>query len=462
MKAKITYSCVECGYQIGKWLGKCPECGGWNTLQEKKDEPSSSGKAIHQESLEIPRLQQVQSNQEKRIVTENQEFNRVMGGGICRDSVTILTSPPGGGKSTLALTISNDVASQGYRVLYASGEESASQIKNRADRTLGKIHENIWIVADTSFNKVLGAITAVDPDFIIVDSIQTFALKEFFPARAGNPTQTMECAGEIVRLAKSPLRPRAVMLIGQMNKNDELAGLRSLEHLVDTVLLMDGEKEEELRSITTAKNRFGSAGEMGFFHMTEQGLSPISNPSEYFMTKREEQETVLGSALSVVREGTRPIIVEMESLVSRSFTPYPARIGDAIGREQFNTLISVMEQRCNMALYDKNVVLKATGGLRLRQEPAINLSVIVSIASSVYRKAVPVNTAFIADVGLTGELKKVPAMEMRIRELDRMGFHAVFVAKGSIKKLNWDHIQVVEYKTLYQLIQYLFQQTKEK
>ena len=362
---------------------------------------------------------------------------------------------PDGGKSTLALKIANNTAKQGLNILYASGEESEGQIKSRADRILDGIDENIWIISTTSMNTVLGEIERINPDIIIVDSIQTFALEEFYPSRAGNPTQTMECAGELVRVAKSSSKPRAVIIIGQMNKQDELAGLRALEHLVDTVLIMEGDTQDELRSIIASKNRFGSTGEMGFFAMTEKGLVSIENPSEFFMTKRAENEAVSGSALTVVREGSRPIICEIESLVSKSFMPYPLRTGEALRKEQLNTIIAILEQRCGIGLYDKNVVIKITGGLKPREQ-SINLAVMISIVSSIYDKPVPNNTAFIADVGLTGELKKVPAVESRLRELARMGFKNVYIAKteGNIKKP--EGINIYEMKSIREVIISIF------
>ena len=357
------------------------------------------------------------------------------------------------GKSTLTLAIAAEIAKQGKKVLYATGEESDSQIKNRADRILEQINENIWIIADTSLNNVLAAITEIDADLIIVDSIQTFTLDEFLPARAGNPTQTMECANVLVQCAKNKERQRAIILIGQMNKNDEMAGLRSLEHLVDTVLFMEGNHEEELRSITATKNRFGSTGEMGFFTMTEKGLISIDNPSEYFITKREKNEVVSGSTITVIREGSRPVISEIESLVSNSFTPYPSRICEAMKKDQMNTLISILEQKGKISLYDKNVVIKTTGGIKLKEQ-AVNLAVIMCIASSVYNKAIPWDYAFIADVGLTGELKKVPSMESRVKELDRMGFVKVFIPQNSMRKIALQNIEVIECKTLIQVITY--------
>ncbi len=461
MKEKTIYICSECGYQSPKWIGKCPSCHSWNTFAEEM--PRTVKKSAVRQNTAVKhtphKLRDIVAEKSARITTSLNEFNRVIGGGIIKDSMTILTSPPGGGKSTLTLAISNDVANQGYRVLYATGEESVGQIKNRADRILDAISQNIWIVADNSLNHVLGAVEDMDPDLIIIDSIQTFALEEFYPARAGNPTQTMECANELLRLAKNPERPRAVIIIGQMNKSDELAGLRSLEHLVDTVLILEGENEEELRSIIASKNRFGPTGEMGFFSMTEHGLLSIDNPSEYFITKRGKDEAVSGSALSVIKEGSRPIIAEIESLVSNSFTPYPSRIGEALRREQLNTLISILEQRCGINLFNKNVVIKTTGGIKIKEQ-SVNLAVIMSIASSVMDKAIPSDYAFLSDVGLTGELKRVPSCELRIKELDRMGYRKVFIAKDSIRSIKTVSIEIVEFKNIREVMASVFPKGK--
>lgn len=445
-------------------MGKCPDCNEWNSLEEvvveaKKGSLRNSKATTTRKP--IKRLSEVTSSNSDRIITNINEFNRVMGGGIVKDSITIITAKPGAGKSTLLLQVADDVSSKGYKVIYASGEESDSQIKSRADRILDKINENIWIVSDTSMNNVVSSINEINPDLIIVDSIQTFTLEEYLPSRAGSPTQTMECANELLRIAKSNDRPRAVILVGQMNKSEEIAGLRSLEHLVDTVLIIDGENEEELRGLLSSKNRFGGTGEMGFFSMTESGMMSIDNPSEFFMTQRAKGEFVSGSALTVVREGSRPIIIEIESLVSNSFTPYPSRIGEGLGKEQLNTLISILEQRGGINLFNKNVVIKTTGGLRLREQ-AINLSVIMTIVSSVYDKGIPNDVVFIADVGLTGELKKVPSLESRIRELDRMGFKKVYIAKNSFSRpVNFNNINVVELKTLSDVIGDVFGKVKK-
>nr|WP_110114001.1 DNA repair protein RadA [Bacillus sp. CGMCC 1.16541] len=459
MKKKVAYKCNNCGFETIKWAGKCPNCEKWNTLEETIVEAKKNSLSVKSSQINrkpVQRLVDVQSSKSDRIVTDIGEFNRVMGGGIVRDSITIVTAKPGAGKSTLLLQVAENVASKGLKVLYASGEESESQIKNRADRILGKLNSNIWAVSDTSMDNVLTAIKEVDADLIIVDSIQTFTLDEHLPSRAGSPTQTMECANELLRIAKDSVRPRAVLLVGQMNKNEEIAGLRALEHLVDAVLIIDGENGEELRGITASKNRFGSTGETSFFSMTEDGMKPIENPSEYFMTQREGNMEVSGSALTVVREGTRPIIVEIESLVAVSFTPYPSRISENLKREQLSTLISILEQRGGIDFFNKNVVVKSTGGLKLREQSA-NLAIIMSIVSSAKDKGIPNDTLFIADIGLTGELKRVPSLEARLKEADRMGFKRAFVPKKAIpKQIHFESLKVIQMNTLSEVIDAVF------
>lgn len=457
MKKRTAYICNNCGYESAGRLGKCPECDTWGSLELTAIETEKGVKGSKKifEKKPIKRLNEVVSTNSDRIVTSLSEFNRVMGGGIVKDSISILSAKPGAGKSTLLLQVANELATMNYKVLYASGEESESQIKSRANRIIKNIHENLWVVSDNSMDNILENVDDIDPDLIIVDSIQTFTLDAFPASRAGSPTQTMECAYELVKLAKNHLRPRVVFIVGQMTKEDELAGVRALEHLVDTVLIIEGESGEELRILLTTKNRYGSTGEMGFFNMTEEGMVSIDNPSEFFMTKREPWDLVSGNSISVVREGTRPIILEIESLVSDSFTPYPSRISECMKREQLNTLISILEQRGGMKLYDKNVVIKTTGGIRLTEQ-ASNLAVIMSIVSSVLKVGIPNDIVFISDVGLTGELKKVPSLEARLKEVDRMGFKQAFIAKGVGKGFNLKNIKVIEFKTLKEVVNYVF------
>lgn len=466
-KNKQVYVCRECGYEIGKWMGQCPECRAWNTFEEKQTAISSQGGQVAYarpkvgEGLQQLKKVSVQSND--RIVTDMKELNRVLGGGLVRDSITIIAARPGAGKSTLLLQTAQDVAASGHKVLYVSGEESESQLRRRASRILKEIHENIWVHSTSHLNEVLSAIDMMDPTLIILDSIQTFFLDEY-PSRPGSPTQVLECTNAIMKIAKDPNHPRAVLMAGQLTKDDELAGVRALEHMVDTVLYMEADPAEELRTLSATKNRFGSTGEMGFFTMEESGLQAIDNPSQYFMTKREPSKEVTGSALSVIKEGTRPMIAEIESLISQSFTPYPSRIAECMKRDQLATLISILEQRGGIALYDKNVVLKSTGGLKLNQQ-SVNLAVIMSLVSSALKKNIPSDTVFIGDVGLTGELKKVPSLETMIREIGRMGFKRIIVPLDSVKtelrqKLSGVHI--CEVRTVTEVIRIIFGDYKRK
>lgn len=460
-KAKQVFVCTSCGQVYSKWQGRCDGCREWNTIEEQIVDTSKKNNARGAKSSFISkRLVDVTGTASERIITSIGEFNRVMGGGIVKDSLTIITARPGAGKSTLLLQVAQDVASQGLNVLYASGEESESQIKNRAERILDTINPNIWIHSDVSLNNVLAAVEDVDADLIIVDSIQTFIMEEY-SSRPGSPVQTMECANALLQIAKNGRKPRAVIVVGQMTKDDEIAGVRALEHLVDAVLVIEGESGEELRGVTATKNRFGSTGEAAFFAMTEKGMEPIENPSEYFMTQRSANEQVSGSALTVVREGTRPIIVEIESLVSTSFTPYPARISENMKREQLNTLISILEQRGKVQLFDKNVVVKTTGGLKLKEQ-AVNLAVIMSVVSSERGKGIPSDTLFIADIGLTGELKRVPTLEARLKEADRMGYKRAYVAKKSLQRqIALKNLMVIEKNTLSEVIWSVFEERKD-
>lgn len=444
MKKKTSYKCSNCGYTSNGFFGKCPGCGEWNTLIEVDESPKSS-KLLENKENARP-LGEVQVKGSERVQTEIEEFNRVMGGGIVRDSISIITAKPGAGKSTLLLQVANDLATKGFKILYASGEESESQIRSRADRILANISQNLFVYSTNVMDYCLEEIDRIDPDFIIIDSIQTFILREI-QSRSGAPTQVMECAHRMVEVAKGK-RPRMVFLVGQMTKEDELAGVRALEHLVDTVILLESENNEQLRSLVATKNRYGSTGEMGFFIMNEKGLESLDNPSEYFMTERKQGEELPGSALSVVREGTRPIILEIEALASSSFLPYPSRISECMRREHLNTLISILEQRANMKLMDKNVVIKTTGGIKLK-ETASNLAVMMSIFSSLKNISIDTQTIFIADVGLTGELKGVPSIDERIKEAERMGFKRVFTSPGKYKK---SKLQIIECKTISEVI----------
>ena len=315
-----------------------------------------------------------------------------MGGGLVRDSVSILTARPGAGKSTLLLQLSKSYADEGLKVLYVSGEESESQIKSRSQRIMKDEPKNLWILSTNSMDLAIKEIRATGADIVILDSIQTFSLQEF-DNKQGSPTQTIEVAGKAVDLAKNPEKKRAFIMVGHMTKTGEMAGLRTLEHLVDTVLILDGSPDEDLRVLTSSKNRFGRTGEIGLFSMDEEGLIEITNPSEYFITQRDSE--IEGSAISVTKEGSRLLEVEIESLVSKSFMPYPQRIGDSLRRDDLNTLISILQERAGLNLFDMNVIIKTTGGLKL-SEPAVNLAIIMSIASSYLKKPISDKVVFLS------------------------------------------------------------------
>lgn len=450
-KIKKAYQCTNCGHSQGVWAGQCPSCKKWGSLVEVVVKEEKNQNIIFEEN-KAKKLKSIEVNKDLRIKSSYKEFDRVMGDGLIRDSVSILTARPGAGKSTLLLQLSKSYADMGLKVLYVSGEESESQIKSRADRIMAKLPENVWILSTNSMDQAISEIKKIDADIVFLDSIQTFSLREF-DNKQGSPTQTIEVANKAVEIAKDPKKKRAIIMIGHMTKANEMAGLRTLEHLVDTVLILDGESDEDLRVLTTSKNRFGRTGEIGLFSMTEDGLLEISNPSQYFISQRDND--VEGSAIAVTKEGSRLLEVEIESLVSKSFLPYPQRIGDSLRKDELNTLISILQERAGLNLFDYNVIIKTTGGLKL-SEPSVNLAIMVSIASSFLKKSVSDKTVFIAEVGLTGELKKVPQIRQRLKELERLGYEKCFIAKNSLDSSEFKSLKVIELANIREVLEALF------
>ncbi len=422
-KLKRAFECKNCGHIQNVWAGQCPECGKWGTLIEKtiKNERTSSKENSLDFENEARLLKEVKLDESERIKSSFEEFDRAIGGGLVRDSVSILTARPGAGKSTLLLQLSSSYAKDGFKVMYVSGEESESQIKARADRIIGEISKNIWILSTNSMDLAEIEIKKKDADIVILDSVQTFFLNEF-DNKQGSPTQTIECANKCVDLAKNPEKKRAFIMVGHMNKSGEMAGLRTLEHLVDTVLVLDGESEDDLRLLTSTKNR---------------------------------DSAIEGSAISVMKEGSRLLEIEIESLVSKSFMPYPQRIGDSLRKDDLNTLISILQERAGINLFDENVIIKATGGLKIREQ-SVNLAIMISIASSYLKKPVDNKTVFIAEVGLTGELKKVPQIKSRLKELERLGYKKAYIGKCSIDKKEYKNLEIKEMKNIKEVISDVF------
>lgn len=457
MAEKVRYVCKNCGHVQTGWTGKCSVCGSWASMEEVTVDSSKKKKKKKSTNMgerAVP-LPQVVSKASKRLDTGMKEFNRVLGAGLVKDSVNMLTARPGAGKSTLLLQLSMNFALQGEDVLFASGEESKGQIKNRAERLFNKLNEHIYILSTSSMDLVIEEVKRIRPRILVLDSIQTFELDEF-SQRQGTPTQTIGVIDQAVNLSKDPQHPMASFIVGHMTKADEMAGLRTLEHLVDTVLYLDEGGDEGLRFLRTTKNRFGYTGEVGLFQMTEKGLIEVDDPYRFFLTKREKP--VSGASISLQKEGSRFIPIEIEALVSPSFEPYPMRIGDSLRRDQLNTLVAILEVRAGYRLDQKNIVLKVSKGIAIKERTS-DLAVLMAIASAADGFSLSDRDVFLGEVGLTGELKKVADGERRIRELSRMGFQRVFVS-ADFPKEKVGALEVIPIRNISQLIDYIKSPTK--
>lgn len=429
MSKKIRYICSECGYVSTGWVGKCPSCDSWGSMEEsaieKNDNTSSvlKRKKTKEELLAIP-IKEVKLDRSERWDTGIEELNRVLGGGLIKDSVTMLTARPGAGKSTLLLQVAESLSYRGVSTLYASGEESSSQIKARACRIFSKMPEKLFLISGNSMERVMDEVSRLKPDILILDSVQTFELEEY-PQRRGTPTQTLQVTSELVEMCKDRQRSMASFIVGHMTKNNEMAGIRTLEHLVDTVLYLDDAYDGNLRLLRASKNRFGYTGEVGLFKMEEDGLIQVSDPYELFLTRRSK--SVIGTAISLQKEGSRFIPIEIEALVSPSYEAYPTRIGDSIGRDRLNTYVAILEEKAGIKLGSHNVIIKAVGGMKIKERSS-DLATLVAIASSYGKFNLDSRDAFIAEVGLTGELRRVEGLDRRLSELARLGFRRVFVS----------------------------------
>ena len=424
MKLKTVYVCQKCTYQSPKWIGKCPECEGWNSFIEdvinigKKDVVSRTPRRV--ESLSPTKLNETKETQ-KKLSTSIEEFDRVIGDGIVPGSLTLLTGEPGIGKSTLTLQIANNVAKK-TSVLIISGEESVEQIGTRAKR-LKANEDNLRAINAFNLEEILNTIKKEKPGFVIIDSIQVISSIDI-PSTAGSVTQVRYCAEQIMEFAKTTNTP--VFLIGHVTKDGNLAGPRVLEHLVDTVMHLEGDRFHEFRILRAAKNRFGSCSEVGIFEMTEKGMQEIKNPSEQFLEGRKEN--AIGSAITVTMEGTRPFLVEVQALVSKSPFGYPKRTSNGFDLNRLQILIAVLEKYGKLNLQDQDVFINVVGGIKL-SEPAADFAVLLAITSSFLKKPIPFSSAIFGEVGLSGELRKVSHSEKRIKESEKLGFDKIVSAK---------------------------------
>ena len=437
MKFKTVFVCQKCGFEAPKWAGKCPECGEWNSLVEEVKQLESKKAPARTRSFtdfssEIVKLSESKAVKEPRIETHLTEFDRLLGGGLVKGQLTLLAGAPGIGKSTLMLQVAAELSNK-LKVLYISGEESIGQISGRAQR-LGVKGDNIFLHCETDIQKIVESVQHVNPDVLILDSIQTVYHPEF-TSSAGTVAQVRECTSELVRLCK----PKGIItfVLGHVTKDGELAGPKILEHMVDCVLYFDTEKDNVLRLLRPHKNRFGSTGEIGLFKMTAHGLESVENASEYF-AQTSRQHALKGRAYSLALEGSRPILTEVQALVSPTRYPFPRRVATGVDLNRCLMLFAALEKHINLPLDNKDIFVSLAGGVKLK-DPALDLAVCAAVISSCKDIALPHDSVFMAEVGILGQVAKVPLIDRRLDEAQRLGFkkaYAAAVTKSEKQKLS--------------------------
>jgi DNA repair protein RadA/Sms len=423
-KVKTTFFCQNCGGQYAKWQGQCTSCKEWNTIAEEviqKPEksdwklPSSISKRTSKPLL----INEIDTSKEARLDMQDAEFNRVLGGGMVHGSLTLLGGEPGIGKSTLLLQIALKLE---YKTLYVSGEESQKQIKMRAER-INPSSSNCYILTETKTQNIFKQIEALEPDIVIIDSIQTLH-SDYIESSAGSISQVKECTTELIKFAKETATP--VLLIGHITKDGNIAGPKILEHMVDTVLQFEGDRNHVFRILRAHKNRFGSTNELGIYEMQGSGLREVSNPSEILISEKDGE--LSGNAIAATLEGLRPLMIEVQALVSTAVYGTPQRSATGFNAKRLNMLLAVLEKRAGFRLGAKDVFLNITGGITV-DDPAIDLAVVAAILSSNEDVALQSDFCFAAEVGLSGEIRPVQRVEQRILEAEKLGFSTIFVSK---------------------------------
>lgn len=446
-KDKIAYVCSNCGQESSKWIGKCPSCGQWNTFKEIRVAPESVGQKAAANVVATLRggrregkarpmaLHEISANDEPRIDMHDAELNRVLGGGLVPGSIVLLGGEPGIGKSTL--TLQTVLRMTDRRVLYVSGEESAHQLKMRAERIGKRVNNDVGstdgrclILCDTSLENIFATIQEATPDIVVIDSIQTIST-ETVDSSPGSVTQVRECASALLRFAKSSGIP--VILIGHINKEGTLAGPKILEHIVDTVIQFEGDQHYMYRILRSTKNRFGSTSELGIYEMEQDGLREVSNPSELLLT--QDHEGLSGVAISSAIEGVRPFLVETQALVSSAAYGTPQRSATGFDQRRLNMLLAVLEKRVGFKLMQKDVFLNIAGGLRVT-DMAMDLSVIAAVLSSNVDTAIEAGWCMAGEVGLSGEVRPVSRIEQRIAEAEKLGFSNIIIPKYNLQGLS--------------------------
>ncbi len=438
-KTKTTFFCQNCGAQHSKWMGKCPQCNQWNTIVEEIIQKEvarawdSSQSSTSKKSKPF-RVSEIVTNQEERFNTRNEELDRVLGGGIVPGSLILLGGEPGIGKSTLMLQLALSVSH--LKTLYVSGEESLNQIKMRSER-IGIKNENLFILTETKTQSIFNHIKSLTPQLLIIDSIQTLQT-EMIESSPGSVSQIRECTSELLRYAKESSTP--VILIGHITKDGNLAGPKILEHMVDVVLQFEGDRNHLFRILRAQKNRFGSTQELGIYEMFGSGLREVKNPSEILISQRDEE--LSGNAIAATMEGARPMMIEIQALVSSAVYGTPQRSTTGYDIKRLNMLLAVLEKRAGFRLAAKDVFLNITGGIKV-DDPAIDLAVVASILSSNEDISISNKVCFAAEVGLAGEIRPINRVEQRISESEKLGFQVIFISKYNKVDVDKFKIKVV-------------------
>ncbi|HWP60190.1 MAG TPA: DNA repair protein RadA [Candidatus Acidoferrales bacterium] len=429
-KPKIVYVCQSCGYRSPRWLGRCPECEQWNSLVEERTSAERHGRAELGGDRHHPkRLADISSEEQGRVLCGIGEFDRVLGGGLVPGSVTLIGGDPGIGKSTLLLQAFAAFGQKGLTCLYVSGEESERQVKMRAER-LGIAADNLLILSETALEAILEHIKKTKPHLLVVDSVQTI-YSTSLPSAPGSVGQVRECSGMIITTAKRA--NLSAFLIGHVTKDGAIAGPRTLEHMVDTVLYFEGDRGHNFRILRAVKNRFGSTNEIGVFEMKDSGLREVCNPSELFLSERPAASP--GSAVVCSMEGTRPILVELQALVSRSFLAVPRRTTIGVDHNRVALLVAVLEKKNGIKLFDKDIFVNVAGGVQI-EEPAVDLGIIAAVASSYEEKPLDPKTVFFGEVGLAGEIRGVAQAEARVKEAGKLGFTRCVLPQSNLRQLD--------------------------
>jgi DNA repair protein RadA/Sms len=454
-KVKTTFFCQNCGTQHAKWQGQCSACKEWNTLVEEviaKTEPKSWDSSLPNEGLlsrkrtpQPQRISEIDATESPRLDTTNAEFNRVLGGGLVPGSITLLGGEPGIGKSTLLLQVCLNLP---YKTLYVSGEESAQQIKMRADRIKQKV-DHCYILTETKTQNIFRQISEVQPEVLIIDSIQTLQT-DHIESTAGSVSQIKECTSELIKFAKETNTP--VLLIGHITKDGNIAGPKILEHMVDTVLQFEGDRNHTYRILRALKNRFGSTHEIGIYEMLGYGLREVINPSEILISQRGI--SLSGTAIAATMEGMRPLMIEVQALVSTAVYGTPQRSATGYNLKRLNMILAVLEKRAGFKLGQKDVFLNITGGITV-DDPAIDLAVVAAILSSNFDIALSSQHCFSAEVGLGGEIRPVSRMEQRVHEASKLGFEKIFIAPAKLDFKN-SATNVQTFTKIEDLVKYLF------